>query len=500
MSGIRRALIFSTSERYFVIGANFVTLAIVSRLLTPAEIGVSVLGLAISMLVLNVREFATPIFLIQRRDLQSQDVRTTVTVLTIATVIISSLIVVSAPNLADFYREVGLVPFLRVLSLWMLVQIISAPIIALLRREMAFGKLAVINMTGAALCTGLTIALAVHGFSYMSFAWALLASEMAVACMCLFVWRDRSIFRPCLRAWRNIVSFGAYNGTNVLLYKIYESLPYLALGRTLPTEGVALYNRAFQICMLPEKMILGGAMNVLMSAFSAEVRKGHSLRDPYLRAIEIITALMWPALILIAILAEPIVRMVLGDQWLDSVPLVRIMAIASLFSFSAELNYPVLVALGAMRDLLWRSLIAWPISAVVITCAAFFGLKAAAISWLITVPFQAYISIYFVRRHVAVAWRDIIFSLRKGAILAVFSATGPLSVIVCMEGPLDLSIAATTGLIVLGLIGWGAGLQLTMHPLLGEIQHVVGKLGNSLREIWLEKVHDDAPSDTHLHR
>jgi hypothetical protein len=48
-----------------------------------------------------------------------------------------------------------------------------------------------------------------------------------------------------------------------------------------------------------------------------------------------------------------------------------------------------------------------------------------------------------------------------------------------MEGPPDLSIAATTGLIVLGLIGWGAGLRLTMHPLLGEIEHVVSKLGNS---------------------
>jgi O-antigen/teichoic acid export membrane protein len=156
------------------------------------------------------------------------------------------------------------------------------------------------------------------------------------------------------------------------------------------------------------------------------------------------------------------------------------MASASLFSFSAELNYPVLIALGAMRDLLWRSLIAWPISAVVITCAAFIGLKAAALSWLITVPFQAYISIYFVRRHVDVAWRDIIFSLRKGAALALFSAIGPLSVVVYMDRPLDLSIGATIGIVALGLIGWGAGLRLTMHPLWSEIERVVGKVVGSL--------------------
>lgn len=480
MTGIRRSLVLSTSERYFIIAANLATLAIVSRLLTPAEIGVSVLGLAISMLVLTVREFATPIFLIQRKELQLQEVRTTVTILMIVSAAISLLIMVSAGGLAVFYEEPGLAPFLRVLSLWMLVQIIGAPITALLRREMAFGKVAAINITGAAVCTGLTIAFAMNGFSYMSFAWALLASEVAIASMCLFVWKDRSIFKPSLCAWRCMVTFGGYNGTNVLLYKIYESLPYLALGRTLPTEALALYNRAFQICLLPEKMILGGAMNVLLSAFSAEVRNGGGLRDPYLHSIEIITAILWPALVLIAILAEPIVHIVLGDQWLGAVPLVRIMAIASLFSFSAELNYPVLIALGAMRDLLWRSLIAWPISAVVITCAAFIGLKAAALSWLITVPFQAYISIYFVRRHVDVAWRDIIFSLRKGAALALFSAIGPLSVVVYMDRPLDLSIGATIGIVALGLIGWGAGLRLTMHPLWSEIERVVGKVVGSL--------------------
>ncbi len=480
MTDIRRAIVLSTSDRYVTLAASLLTLAIISRLLTPAEIGVSVLGMAMVTLALSLREFAAPNFLIQRKELKLVDVRSTFTILAIATSAISLLIMASASGLATFYDEPGLVPYLRVLSLWVLIQAIGIPINTLLRREMAFGKLAVVNMTGAALCTGLTIALAMHGFSYMSVAWSLLASETVVACMCLFIWPDRSIFKPSLGAWRSMVKFSGYNGTNVLLYKIYESLPYLALGHTLPTEGVALYNRAFQISLLPEKMILGGAMNVLLSAFSAEVRNGRGLRDPYLRSIEIITAILWPALVLIVILAEPIVRIVLGDQWLGSVPLVRIMAIASLFSFSAELNYPVLIALGAMRDLLWRSLIAWPISAVVITCAAYFGLKAAALSWLVTVPFQAYISIYFVRRNVDVAWSDILFSLRKGVALAMCSAVGPLSVVIFMEGPLDLSIGATIGVIALGLIGWCAGLRLTMHPLLREIENVVSKLLDSL--------------------
>ncbi len=479
MSGIRRALVLSTSERYFILAANFLTLAVVSRLLTPAEIGVSVLGMAIVTMALAVREFATTNFIVQKHQLNLEDVQTTFTILLLLTGAITFLIIVSAGSLAALYNEPRLAPFLRVFLVCVLIEVIGAPIAALLRREMAFGKLAVINMTSAALFAGLTITLAALGFSYMSFAWARLASQTAVACMFLLVWPDKSIFKPCLTAWRSMVTFGGYNGANILLFTIYESLPYLVFGRILSVDAVALYHRSYAICQLPSKVLLGGVSSVLLSAFSAEVRNGRGLREHYLRSIELITGALWPALILLVILADPIVRLLLGEQWLGAVPLLRIMAIAYLFLFAWVLEYPVLIAVGAMRDLLMRSAIAWPVSAVVITCAAFFGLKAAALSLLVTMPFQAYVSIYFVRRHVDIAWRDIVFAVRKAAILALCSAVGPLSVVMLMGGRLDLSIGPTIGVIALALIGWGAGLRLTGHPLLREIEHAVRTLVDS---------------------
>ena len=56
---MRRALFFTTSERYLGLNANFATIAVVSRILTPSEIGVSVLAMAIISFALAAREFAT---------------------------------------------------------------------------------------------------------------------------------------------------------------------------------------------------------------------------------------------------------------------------------------------------------------------------------------------------------------------------------------------------------------------------------------------------------
>ena len=80
-SVVRRALAMATSEQYLRLAINFASLAAISRLLTPTEIGISVIGTGIMTVVLGAREFATSDFLIQRMKVVHDDVRASFTVL-----------------------------------------------------------------------------------------------------------------------------------------------------------------------------------------------------------------------------------------------------------------------------------------------------------------------------------------------------------------------------------------------------------------------------------
>ncbi len=491
MDGVRRALLLTTAERYVVLVANFVTLAIVSRLLTTAEIGVSVVGFSVLAMILSAREFATTNYIIQHKDLKPEHARAAFTILFLVSLALSLVILASAGGLANIYSEPNLEPFFQVIAIGIIVEAVSATIAALLRREMAFGRLAIINVTGAVVNTGVTISLAALGFSYMSFAWGFLASAVAIACVSLVFWPKWSFFKPSLREWPGVVTFGWYHGFNVYLYRAFETMPYMVLGRILSFEAVALYNRAFTISELPNRVLLRGLDVFLLPLFAKEVRNGKGLRDLYLRSLELITAVQWPALILVAILADPIVRFLLGEQWLGSVPLVRIMALASLLTSSGGLNYPVLVAVGAMRDVLMRSLITWPASAAIIAGAAFFGLKAAVFSWLVVMPFQAFVSIYFVQRHVEIGWRDFVSPIKKASGIALCSSVGPLSVIFCTGGGFDLSYFATAVAALLSAMGWGIGLWLTGHPLLPEIERAISAIMSAAP---LRKKVEDVPN------
>lgn len=481
MTGIRRALAITTAERYFALGSNFITLAVISRILTPNEIGVSVLGLAIVGMALAAREFATTNFLIQRQVLKIGDVRATFTILLLVSLLISGGLNLLAVPLARAYSHPGIEPFLRILSLSIVIESVSGLISGLLRREMAFGKAAVLNITNSAVTATVTIALAMLSFSYMSFAYGNLAAACAMSGLSLAMWRDRSIFRPCLRGWRGMAAFGGYNGVNVILFRIYDSIPYIVFGSLMSIDTLAVYNRAVLVCQLPGKVILGGVNSVLISAFSAEIRDGKDLREHYLHSIRLITCMHWPALILLAILAEPVVNLVLGPQWVAAVPIVRILALALLASFSVELDQPILVAFGAMRDLLTRSLIVWPISAIVIASAAVFGIRAAAMAWLVTIPFQAYVSVVLVQRHVAVRWSEIAYAMGKSFVVTVFAIVGPLVVVAAASASGNaLTLVLTAAAVSLSAVGWIFGLWFVAHPLFDELKYAAAAIARTV--------------------
>lgn len=475
MSGIRWALVVTTTERYFNMAAHFAMTLVVSRLLTPAEIGVWAIGLAAATTILAAREFTSGVFLIQQRDLTRQDVQGAFTVMLLMSAAVAAVLALGAPSIAAFYGEAKLVHYLRVAALAILLEVIAAPLVALMRRDMAFTDLAAVNVTNVAVFSVVTVTLAALGFSYMSFAWGWAAAAGLSSVLAVCLRPDLWAFRPSLQRWRGMLGFGAYNGLNTFLFRLYEAVPTMMLGRVVSFDAAGLYNRALLVCQLPDKIVLGGAIPVILPALSAEVRAGGNLGASYVRAISFITALQWPALVVLAIVAHPAVLVLLGDQWLSVVPLVQIVALASLFSFTAELNFPVLVSLGAMKDLLLRGLIAWPASALIIAGASAFGLRAAALSFFIIVPFQACLSLYFVRRHVPVAWRELGDACWRSAVITACSAIGPLCVVAWLGFRFDMSVMAALLAGALAATGWLAGVWLTQHPLVHEIR-LAGKI------------------------
>lgn len=465
---IRRALALTTMQRYLVMAINFATLAAISRLLTPHEIGTSAVGTAIAIFAISIREFASNQYFILRRELKTEDIRGAFTVMLILTLAISGSLAVLAPWLAASFGDPGLVHYLQLLALTFVIELFSVVLIALLQRDMSFDRLAVMSVASAALGSGLSVVLAATGFSYMSIAWGWFAAAVTSSALGIFFRRDIAIFKPMRGKWREMLVFGGYNGVVVVLQKAYESMPYVAIGRLLPLSAAGIYNRSLSLAQLPQKLVLGSVFNLMLPVMSQHVRAGTSVKEPYLRAIAYIIAVQWPALIMLAVLAYPIVGLVLGPQWLQAVPVVQILVLAAVFAFCTELNAATLISLGGIRDIMLRCLVTLPLCVVVLCAAANFGLTALALSFFITIPLQEGVMFHAVQRRVGFAWRELGAVLRQGAVVAACAVLGPLALVASMGNELSLGMALVAA--VMSAIGWFGGLWLTRHPLLAELQ------------------------------
>ncbi len=477
MSGIRRAFFFASLERYICLVVSLATIAIVSRLLTPIEVGASAIGTALMTIAISLREFAGSGFLIQNTEVSREDVRTAFTLQLVLTLPIAAAVVLVAPRFAGLYREPMLVDFVRVTATTLILDTFASPITSLLRRDLAFGTLAIINVATLCFSALVTVGLAASGFSFMSVAWAWLAATLTTMTLSIAYRPDLGIFRPSLEAWRRALAFGGYHGAITVLNRLYEGLPQLVLGRFLPLGMVGFYNRAIMISSLADKLILAGVFNVAFPALAAEARAGRNLKQSLLKAFCYITVFYWPALVLMGLLAHPLVRLVLGAQWDAVVPLVQMMTVATLVWFPVVLAQPLLLAVGAMRHAFLSNLIALPLSALVLCAASSFGVEATAASQLVTSPFQMYVVLRFVRRHVPFTWTEFAVALRPSAVVSICSILPLLPVIGLTGFDLHLSVPLAVVAGGLSVCGWVVGIRLTGHPIGAEIHRAAEILG-----------------------
>jgi O-antigen/teichoic acid export membrane protein len=469
---VRRSLFFSFIDKYATGAISLATIAVAARLLTPAEIGVFVVAMAAVNVVEHFRDFGICNYLVQVREITSEGAQTAFTLSFGFSLVLAALLFALAGLWGRFFGHPELEPIVQFLAAGFLLVPFSSPILALLRREMAFRTIAYINV-GAAMANSIaTIAFAALGFGSLSLAWAVLIAAASTAVMALACRPKLKIFRPALSEWRSVFSFGGYSSATTLLNMLYDLLPSLAVGRVLGFDAVGVYSSATRLCLLPERWIFGALQQVVLPALSARVRGGDELKGPYLMALGLITVVQWPFLVCLALLADPIVLVLLGAQWMGVAPLVRIIAVAWLAMFPAQLTYPLLVSVGKVKEALTASLVTLPVSAALVVASTFIGLEAVAASALLTAPFQVYVALNFVRRHVPFAWSELAHAVSKSAVVTLCAAAAPAAAVALAGFRFDLSIiemlTAGTGAIV----GWAVGLSVTAHPLLEEIRHV----------------------------
>ena len=472
MTPVQRSIFFSAVERYASLALFFAATAVLSRLLTPAEFGIyAVVNALTAVIMATFQEFGGGNYLIQKHGLSRDSVRTAFTVTFAISALVGVVLFALSGPLSRLFSQDGLRAGIAISSLNFLIAPFSGTLSALYRRKLEFGTLAICNFASIAASSAVAIALALLHFSYLAPIWGNVAGSVVLAGMLLLFCRDIALFRPSLAEYRDVIGFGLYSSGVGLINVFYNRSPQLFMARILDFAAVGLYSRAVALTQVFDKMVVQVLNPVIMPAIVARRTAGDELRSVYLQSLQFLAAVQWPALIFVALMAQPIILIWLGHNWLEIVPLVRLLCVANMALFAACLSYPVLVAVGNVRDALISSLISLPPSLLLILGASFLSVDAVAASALLTLPFQAAVAFHFIGRRLQVSFADVARALVKSAVATAVTAAGVAASAALVEVGVIGPIAGLVCAIFAAAFCWLAGLAMTSHPLLPELRH-----------------------------
>ena len=333
-------------ERCGAQGVTFIVSIVLARLLDPSVYGTIALVTVFTAIMQVFIDSGMGSALIQKKDADDLDFSSVFYFNMAMCLALYGVMFAAAPHIAQFYAIPELTPVIRVLSLTLVISGVKNIQQAYVSRNMLFKRFFFATLGGTIGAAILGIWLAYQGYGV----WALVAQHLfnaTIDTLILWItvkWRPKRMFS--LQRLKGLFNYGWKLLVSALLDTGYRDLRQLIIGKLYTSEDLAFYNRGQQFPNLIIANINSSIDSVLLPTLSSEQDNRNRVRDMTRRAIKTSTYLMAPAMIGLAVCAEPLVRLVLTEKWLPCVPYLCIFCITYMFYPIHTANLSAIRAMG----------------------------------------------------------------------------------------------------------------------------------------------------------
>jgi O-antigen/teichoic acid export membrane protein len=464
---LRRAILQTLGSRQCSLLVMAVGTVVLARLLTPADFGVFAAAIAFMAVAGTIIDFGLPEFLIQRSSLDRATVAAA-TGLTLALgLAVAAVYGAAVLWLPDAVWVPDLRPVLALLLLALLAKPVIMPIETSLRREGSFGLVSILALVKISTQTAVAIALASAGFGAVALAGGILA-ETGVAAAVLVVAAGRGRWSlPTLHGWQPFFAFGLRYTAISLLSRIGEALIVVCFSRWLGFAALGQLDRARLVVRLFDRSVLDGIEPVVLPALSHLLREGSDPARLYLRKTRFLAALCWPVFAVIALLAEPLVAVVLGPQWTATEPAVRILCLMGLFLPFTRMSMKLFVALDMSREYLRLQTVHQAVRVLLAAGGALISFEAACLGIALSYGVKALLVTPALKAATGYRSGHLAGQSLRCLGIALCAVAGPALLLALAPALSDLASLAA-GIALAGL-GWLLGAAALRDPLLEEL-------------------------------
>ncbi|SFB01071.1 polysaccharide transporter, PST family [Lentibacillus halodurans] len=327
---------------------QFIVTVVLARLLTPTDFGIIGAAIIVITLVEVLSMAGVGPAIVQRSQIKTEHLGTGFTIAVLFNFVFSIIIYFCSPIIASFFNMVDLNQVMKVISVIFIIRGFGVVAEFLLQRNLNFKTLALINMGSYFTYSFIGIILASFGFGVWSLVFAQLSQKLTSTVLFIFCQPHNKHFKIYIKEAKELLYFGG----GMILAKGFNQLALqgdnLVIGRTLGSEALGFYSRAYQLMVMPANLFGQVMDKVLFPVMSKFQDDNERLTKWFLSALSLLTVFISPIMILFLIYTENIVVTLLGVQWLEIILPLKILSIGLLFRISYKISDSLVRAKGAV--------------------------------------------------------------------------------------------------------------------------------------------------------
>ena len=436
------------------------TLAVI-RILEPSDYGLFAMTSVVLVFLNFLNGYGFVSALIQSEEVEPIRIRQAFGMLILLNSGLALIqLAVVAPLAAAYFNEPVVADMLR----WQSLIYLATPFLilpeAMLTRNLEFKKPAIINLTSALVGAVVALTMALNDYGV----WTLVFAPIAI------FWTRAIALMIATRFWvspsfnftgaGSIISFGMMMLAAHGFWIIQSQVDILIAGRTFDNHTLGLYAEALFLTQIFAAKFVPPLNEVAFPAYARLQNDRAALSAGFLKAVRLIMLISCPFYLGMAVTAEPLVEVVMGQKWLEASPLVAVLALAMPVMTLQILFHPALNALGLPHITLRNSIIGAVLMPIVYIYAVQYGSVGLAWGWLIAFPLLLAVTIYQAKPHIGFTMGGLFAAVLPG--LSAALAMGALVwQIDRMLPPLPalpqlVILVATGGLAYTGILWFGA--------------------------------------------
>ncbi|MEM9195765.1 MAG: oligosaccharide flippase family protein, partial [Myxococcota bacterium] len=312
---LRSGFKWTGAELALRLGVRLVALAVLARLLRPAEFGVFAASMTAWELLRPLSTLCMEQAMVQRETLTDRDVGVACGIATSTCLIATLALIFGADAVGVVYEDPFVSEVVFVLAFSFPLHCASMLSLSALRRKLAFRPLSLIALFASVSGAVASVVSAMSGLGVWSLVVGHYTEALLPGVLALHVLRDQLRWPRLGGAWKPLGRFGV--GQTLALFLNYWALhgDYVIVGRYLGSRPLGFYSRAYQLMSVAPNLFGALHATVLFPGLSRLQSDAKRTEATFRDGIDIIATVSIPASVFAIIAAPELVRVVLGPGW-----------------------------------------------------------------------------------------------------------------------------------------------------------------------------------------